>query len=216
MHQIQKTLLKRLLAKNGQKYSELTSGYDFENNIVFHLKQLLGNGYIEKNEDTYILTADGVKEAKNEETGLKMFFLGFLCEDNGKYLLREHTEGKTKFYNLPSGKPHFGEKIEDALARTFFELTGTKLLPENFEYLSLHLKTVKTSKNEVLFDDAFAIYKVTGTDKQTFKLKTGVKWFTLEEIKNLPNRWPEIDLCILKNDKTPYLNYEFNSDYILD
>lgn len=218
MHQIQKTLLKRLLAKSGQKYSELTSGYNFENNIVFHLKQLLGNGYIEKNGEIYNFTADGVKEAKNEETGLKMFFFGFVCEYDEKYLLREHTEGNTKFYNLPSGKPNFGEKIEDALVRTFFELTDLKLKPENFQYLSLHLKTVKTSKNEVLFDDAFAIYKTIITDKQVgdLELKNGIKWFTLEEIRSFSNRWPEIDLCILKKDYCPYLVYQFTSDYTLN
>jgi ADP-ribose pyrophosphatase YjhB (NUDIX family) len=217
MHQIQKNLLQRLLAKNNLKYSELTAGYDFENNIVFHLKQLLGNGHLEKTGNTYTLTADGVRAAKDEGDNLKMFFLGFVCENDGKFLLREHAEGKTKFYNLPSGKPHFGEKIENALARVFKELTGIKLLPENFKHLSLHLKTVKTSKNEILFDDAFAIYKITVSDQQAkeMKLKDSVKWFSAEEIKNLPNCWPEIDLGILKENKDPYLAYEFVSDYIL-
>lgn len=196
----------------------LTAGYDFEENIVFHLKQLINNGFLEKKQDVYTLTAEGVKMAKEEETGLKMFFLGFLCESNGKFLLREHSEGKNKFYNLPSGKPQFGEKIEDALIRSLFELTGLKLKPENFQYLSLHLKTVKTSKNETLFDDAFAIYKVTITEEQSIKIKfkNGVKWFSLEEIKLLPNRWLEIDLCILKKNASPYLAYEFTSDYILN
>lgn len=218
MHQIQKTLLKRLLAKNNQKYSMLTAGYDFEENIVFHLKQLINNGFLEKKQDVYTLTAEGVKKAKEEETGLKMFFLGFLCESNGKFLLREHSEGKNKFYNLPSGKPQFGEKIEDALVRSFFELTGLKLKPENFQYLSLHLKTVKTSKNETLFDDAFGIYKVKIIEDQSIKmeLKKEVKWFSTEEIKLFSNRWPEIDLCILEKNTSFYLTYEFTSDYILN
>lgn len=218
MHQIQKILLKRLLDKNGQKYSQLTADYDFEENIVFHLKQLINNSFVAKKDNIYTLTAEGVKKAKEEETGLKMFFLGFLCENNGKFLLREHTEGQTKFYNLPSGKPQFGEKIKDALIRAFFDLMGLKLEPNNFQYLSLHLKTIKTSQNQVLFDDAFAIYRVIVSDQQAkkTKLKDGIKWFSLEEIKNLPNCWPEINLCILKKDISPYLTYQFTSDYILN
>ncbi len=217
MHPTQKILLKRLLAKNNQRYSSLTAGYGFEENIVFHLKQLINNGFVEKKQNVYTLTAKGVKEAKNEDTGLKMFFLGFLCESDGKFLLREHTKGESKFYNLPSGKPQFGEKIETALTRTFFELTELKLNPQNFQYLSLHLKTVKTSNNEVLFDDAFAIYKVAinGDQNAKMRLKNGIKWFLLDEIKSLPNRWPEIDICIIKKDISPYLTYSFISDYIL-
>ncbi|MBI3558927.1 hypothetical protein HY085_00875 [Candidatus Gottesmanbacteria bacterium] len=89
---------------------------------------------------------------------------------------------------------------------------------ENFQYLSLPLKTVKTSKNETLFDDAFAIYKVTMIKDQNTKmqLKNGVKWFSLEEIKLFSNCWPEIDLCILKKNTHSYLTYEFISDYILN
>jgi ADP-ribose pyrophosphatase YjhB (NUDIX family) len=211
MHSLQKTLLRRLLTKNGLKYSDLTSGFDFEDNIVFHLKQLQSNNLIVKNSDLYSLTAEGLKAAKNEEAGLKMFFLGFLCEYRGKFLIREHSEGETKFYNLPSGKPRFSERIESALARSFMAATG--LETNNFEFLSLHLKTVQTSKGEVLFDDAFAIYKASVA--AAGPLNSGMVWFTPEEIKQLPNRWPEIDICILKKDLRPYLSYQFTSDHIL-
>lgn len=224
MHQTQKILLKRLLLANNQKYSSLTSGYNYEDNVVFHLKQLIYDGFVEKKDNIYTLTVKGVKEITAydisllEDTGFKTFFIGFLCEDSGEYLLKEHLNSKNNFYNLPSGKPRFGEHIDEALVRTFFENTGLKLQPENFEYLSLHLKTIKTSDMAILFDDAFVVYKVI-MDKdlrEKMKLKEEIKWFPLSKIKSLPNRWPEIDLCILNKDHRPYLKYEFNSDYILD
>lgn len=215
MHQIQKTILNRLLTKNHQKYSTLTAGYDFEENIVFHLKQLMVKNLIKKENEFYSLTAEGVKEAKNEVTGLKMFFVGFVCEINGKYLVREHLAGKTNFYNLPSGKPQFGEDINRALSRIFYELTCLKLKPENFNFLSLHLKTVKTSAGEILFDDAFAIYEVKINNAEKIKLKQEIKLLSLEEIKKLPYCWPEIDLCIINKIKKNYLAYEFSTDYIL-
>lgn len=215
MHQIQKTILNRLLTKNYQKYSTLTAGYDFEENIVFHLKQLVTKNLIKKENELYSLTTKGIKVAKNEESGLKMFFVGFVCDINGKYLIKEHLAGKTNFYNLPGGKPQFGESINKALSRIFYELSGQKLQSDGFEYLSLHLKTVKTSTGEVLFDDAFAVYEVKVNNVEKLKLKPEIKLLTLEEIKKLPNRWPEIDICILNQNKESYLVYEFFTKYIL-
>lgn len=223
MHEVQKILLKRLFLHNKQKYSTLTSGYDFEDNIVFHLKQLLNKGFIKKEENFYFITPEGIREitdydlAALEDSGFKTFFIGFLCTDGEKYLIKEHPTENNNCFNLPSGKPRFGEKIEEALIRTFQTNTGLTLNPDDFTYQSLHLKTVKTSEGEVLFDDAFAIYKVgiNEDQKKEMKLHANIKWMSIEEIKKIPNLWPEIDYCILQKDSSPYLTYEFISDYIL-
>lgn len=223
MHKLQKLILKRLLVENGQKYSTLTQGYNFEDNVVFHLKQLITSGFIEKKNERYFITTQGTKEITNydlgtlEDTGFKTFFLGFLCNIDGKYLLKEHLAANQTFYNLPSGKPRFGENIKEALVRTFSELIGLELSSKYFKYLSLHLKTVKTLEGEVLFDDAFAIYEVE-IDlvlKEKMKLDKKIKMFSKDEIKKLKNIWPEVDYLILKNDKSNYKSYEFVSDYIL-
>lgn len=42
-----------------------------------------------------------------------------------------------------------------------------------------------------------------------------VSWKAIDEIKELSNRWPEIDICILENDLSTYIAYEHISDYIL-
>jgi len=224
MHDIQKILLKRLLVQNGQRYSALTSGYNFEDNIVFHLKQLISNSFIKKEGNTYSLTADGVKTIAKfdrvtlEETGFKTFVVGFLCGLNGSYLVKERLAEHGSFYNLPSGKPRFGEPIEEALVRTFEENTKLTLDPADFKYLSLHLQAVKTTRGEVLFDDAFAIYRVsvTSAQKEGMRLQKRISWKTVEEIRALKNRWPEIDICVLKKDVAPYLDYEVISNYTLD
>src|SRR3989344_9113213 len=224
MHDTQKTILKRLLQENGQKYAALTRGYTYEDNVVFHLKQLLSGGLIEKPDGVYSITAKGVKNITKydltglTDTGFKTLFLGFLCNHEAKYLVKEHPQGISNFYNLPSGKPHFGEKIDDGLVRTFTENTKLTLPSINFSFACLHLKTIKTSAGEVLFDDAFAIYKVTLNEAQYHKaeLSPAFHWMSKDEVKDLPNRWPELDICILKNNLEPYLVYEFVSDYILD
>lgn len=223
MHDVQKILLKRLLLQNKQKYSSLTKGYDYEDNVVFHLKQLNINGYIQKMDYYYQITAKGVKKitsydlATIEDSGFKTFFLGFLCSFADLYLIKEHNTGNNNFNNLPSGKPTFGEPINGALIRTFANNTGIKLKPDKFKFLTLHLKTIKTSKGEALFDDAFAIYQVniSKSDKERMQLPKQINWKSIEEIKRLNNPWPEIDIIILKKDLTLYQVYEFISDYIL-
>lgn len=222
MHDIQKILLKRLLQQNGQKYSTLTVGYNFEDNIVFHLKQLTSRKLIEKLHSNYFITAEGVKTITQydlttiKDLGFKTFFIGFLCNLEDQYLIKEHPTEHSNFYNLPSGKPRFGEPIDNALVRTFEENTGITLKPSSFVYKSLHLKTVKTSDGEVLFDDAFAIYQVNIDLKQkdSMKLHKQITWKSTKDIEVLSDRWPELDLLILQGDKTAYLSYEFVSDYI--
>ena len=224
MHEIQKIFLKRLLINNNQKYSSLTGGYSFEDNIVFHLKQLLKKGFIEKTSNIYKISSVGIKEiAKYDlssltDTGFKTFFIGFVCKSGDDFLVKEHPGGKTNFYNLPSGKPHFGEKTEKALIRIFYENTGLEVESNNFKYLSLHLKTIKTSTGEVLFDDAFAIYQVIVNPSHRSKMELGrqIQWMNLEKIRDLTNKWPELDILLVQNNRANYLQYEFVSDYILD
>ena len=223
MHKIQKIILKRLLVKNRQKYSELTQGYSFEDNIVFHLKQSINQKYIEKRGTEYQITTSGVKVITNfdlgslEDKGFKTFFLGFVGKYGDEYLLKEHTNNNQTFYNLSSGKPVFGENISDSLIRTFKENTNLKLSAKDFKYISLHLKTVKTPEGEILFDDAFAVYEINITveQKEKMKLQKNIKWFSLKEIKKLSNCWPEIDILLIKKDYTNYLSYEFETNYIL-
>ena len=229
MHNIHKILLKRLKDKNPQKYSSLTQGYSYEDNVVFHLKKLLEKNLIKKVDSEYLITISGVKEITKydlkdlEDTGFKTFFIGFLCNYKDNFLVKEHPQAQNQvnFYNLPSGKPRFGEAIDSALVRTFQNNTGLKLMSKEFKFISLHLKTVKSSLGETIFDDAFTIYKV-DLNKENFEqlsLEKHIKCLTKSEIAKLKNIWPEIDICILKDsgeELKKYMVYEFVSDYVLD
>ena len=88
MHKLQKILLKRLQLQNNQRYGSLTSGYDFEDNITFHLSKLIRERYINKEQGIYSITLEGIKEiSKYDEIelvygGLKTFFIGLLCADD--------------------------------------------------------------------------------------------------------------------------------------
>lgn len=217
-------MLKRLLGQNRQRYATLTAEYSYEDNVVFHLKQLLAKGLVEKSDQRYAITTKGVKVITEYDlpdlvdVGCKKFRVGFLCQYKGSYLLKEHPAAQANFYNLPSGGPRFGERVEDALVRTFAADTGVTLDAGAFSFYSLHLKTVKTSSGEVLFDDAFAIYAVSldASDYARTKLAKPIFWADTNTIASLPNRWPELDLCILQQDTATYRAYEFTSDYTID
>lgn len=224
MHKIQKILLKRLVVQNNQRYSTLTRGYDFEDNIVFHLNQLYNKKLINKSNGIYSITLDGVKmiagydPVELEDRGIKTFFVGFLCSDNdNNYLIKSHPNSNSDFYNLPSGKPFFGENINDSLVRLFHLNTGVKLYPEDFQFVSLHLKTIKSSLGEIIFDDAFCIYsiQIEPDQKRSMTLYNGVEWKSVNEIEVLSNKWPEIDICIVQKDLATYKSYIHQSDYIL-
>lgn len=223
MHTTQKILLSRLLASGKLSFASLTHDYDYEDNVVFHLKQLRAKQYIDKSESHYEITRGGIKAITHydlptlDDTGYKTVIIGFLCEYEGSYLIKEHPQAGVNFYNLPSGKPHFGEPIERALQRSFMDICGLELNTSAFTFTSLHLKTVKASGGDVLFDDAFAIYHValTGNDQKKFDLPGSIHWMTKEQISTLSNRWPELDICILQNNAVPYRAYTFVSDYIL-
>jgi len=209
MHRTQKVLLKRLAQQNNQKYAALTRGYNFENNIVFHLNQLLENQFIEKEDNTYAITPTGIKET---------FFCGFIVHDgHGNYLLKSHPTAKINFYNFPSGRPMFGEPMEAALVRLFKENTGIEIPSVRFEYKSLHAKIVKTLDGESLFDDGQVMFQVeiTPTEKESMKLLEGVKWYSIQEIKALDNCWPEIKMCLFDDEVVPYASYEIVSNYKL-
>jgi len=152
-----------------------------------------------------------------EDTGFKSFLFGFLCEYEDEYLIKSHPQAESDFFNLPSGQPRLGEPMNEALVRSFNDNVGIKVKPANFKFLSLHIKTIKTSKSETMFDDAFVIYKTTinKEQKNNMKLHKQVSWMSLDKIKKLNNRWPEINDLILSEDTNPYKAYEFTSDYIL-
>lgn len=223
MHTTQKALLKRLVLSGKQKYSALTRGFTYDDNILFHLNQLLKKNLVSKTTAGYRITKAGTQAlykfdfATLTDTGFWSFMCGLICSCGNRYLLKSHSQAINNFFNLPSGQPQLSETIDKALVRLLHQYTGFKAKPTDFNFLSLHLKTIKNTSGEIIFNDAFTVYKITvsPSHKAAMKLHSQVAWYSKEEIKTLPNRWPEIDLCILKKDRTPYRVYSFTSDYIL-
>jgi hypothetical protein len=223
MHLVQKLLIKRLVEENGRSYSSLTKGYDSEDNIAFHLKQLISGNLIEKRDDRYYITPEGItslatfQKTDLQDNRFKLFFVGLVCRCGEEYLIKSHTNAKEVFYNLPSGSPLFGEALEDALPRIFYEVTDLSIPFSAFTFDSLHMKTVKSRDGAILFDDAFGVYTVELPLEQKSKiaLKKGCIWVAKAEVARLENGWPEIALCVLKENWSSYTKYCVICDYVL-
>lgn len=56
---------------------------------------------------------------------------------------------------------------------------------------------------------------VTAEEKERMKLMENVQWISKSEISDLPNKWPEIDLCVVDEPKPGCLAYKIGSDYTL-
>ncbi len=222
MHTLQKLLIKRLVDENGRTFSSLARGYDAEDNIVFHLKRLISGDLVEKHNDKYFITAKGLttlstfQKTDLKDDAFKMFFVGFVCSCGEDFLIKPHESNQQTFYNLPSGSPLFGESLEDALPRIFYDETGLHIPYTDFTFDSLHMKTVITKSGDTIFDDAFGVYKTSITINQKDKMKLQkCIWLDEREIIKLENKWPEIDLCVLKINWKPYCVYSVKSQYIL-
>jgi hypothetical protein len=225
MHETQKTLLRRLVGKDTLNFTQLASGYDSEDNIVFHLKQLVNKQLIKKSKSVYFLTPDGLRESGKfdkqnlADRSFKNVFLCFIISKDGKYLLREHKSETGVFYKFPGAKPFFGETMSETRVRLFNE--ELSILKSNFTprfvYFGIHFKVQKTSTGQVLFDDAFPFYEVNldEVDEANIVLKKQNKWFSKEEIKKLEGKWPEIDICLFEGDSARYREYSFVNDYNL-
>lgn len=225
MHTIQKNLLRRLVGRDDLTFARLTEGYTSDDNVVFHVKQLIQREFIKKVEQRYILTATGLRESGKfdkvtlEDKEFKNIFIGFIISHGEKYMLREHTSINGTFYKFPGAKPFLGEDMAVARVRLLqeeFEILNAIPYPET-EYFGIHFKIQKTSRDKVLFDDALTLYKVdvSAFAEEDLQLKKHNRWFSKEEISMLSGKWPEIDFCIFDPNNAHYKEYSFINDYNL-
>jgi ADP-ribose pyrophosphatase YjhB (NUDIX family) len=133
MHPIRKQILYQLSQANSLTYTQLKPK-DVEGNLfMYHLKLLINESIIEKNQlGLYELTLDGyILMSKTSRTNFRvrdqpLIFTMCICQNhNGEYLLYKRL--RQPFLGLidfPYGKLHLGEQVLDAALRELNEKTG--------------------------------------------------------------------------------------------
>lgn len=132
MHQYEGHILKKMMLGDVLRYRDLKPK-DIESNLfIYHLKNLIKKGLIEKITGGYKLTATGLRFV--DKISLSRFKQRFqpkivnvviVKNKKGEYLL--YFSKRQPFYGLigfPFGKIHFGEKLIESANRELKEKTG--------------------------------------------------------------------------------------------
>jgi hypothetical protein len=208
----QKLILKRLLAINGQKYSELLKCFSPDDKFAYHLKHLLSKGLINKRQGQYYLSKEGMSLTASFDTRTleeiktpHLLFL-YICRHKEKFLLREHfaqDENRQKLFALPFAKPLSGQPLKESAEEEFLRKYGFEA---NFKYrLTYHL-TTRTHQGDLLFDDLYLVFEA-GVKKLPDKMLYQQKkhcWLTKEEMSSLSIH-PYVKRLIIKDDRKPFI-----------
>jgi ADP-ribose pyrophosphatase YjhB (NUDIX family) len=128
-HHLQKSIIRKLLDKNGLKFSELKPK-DIESNLfMYHMGRVKKLGLVEKKDALYRLSSLGKQyvDRVNLDTiefriQPKVITLLALTRPDGKWLFIERKH--QPFLNakgFPSGKVHYSERLQDAATREMKE-----------------------------------------------------------------------------------------------
>lgn len=112
-------------------YADIAKATGMRSNLLnYHLKPLLADGMLEKQDDQYRVTPKGeyflphFKHLQGEER-LKLPVVLFAIEHRGKILLIKRDKRPYQdYWSLPGGKVRYDESIEDAMKRISLRETG--------------------------------------------------------------------------------------------
>ena len=135
-HHIQRDILMRLMKAKSLRFSELKPDGMESNSFMYHLKQLMRDGYVMQNADkSYTLSSTGLSysDSLSLENSLprkqpKMICMIALKNKRGEYLLAQRLmQPMIGSWIFPNGKQHFEESPEEHVARESLQQFGTTL-----------------------------------------------------------------------------------------
>ncbi len=196
LNKIQYAIVRSLFLKDAQRFSELNQDSIANDHFSYHIRTLIGNGYIYKDsEGKYHLTTTGRTSAtllKNDESsyvnqGFVACRVVLTRERNGEkqYLLQRRTAVPYMgSYAEPGGKIIWGEPVLQSAHRNMLEQTGLDCDLE----IKGQVHIIDDFENEVVQDKYFYVIKATNP-KGTLKEfgSTGVNvWMSEKEVKSNP------------------------------
>lgn len=169
LHYLQMQILRKLLFSEGLRFTELKPNENIENNqLKFHIDQLMRDKSIVKDGNLYKLTPSGKEFANRMDTDTtvmkKQGKIGCIqccirtINKEPEFLV--YTRLKHPFYGsqgFASGKVDYGEKTIDCSRRELFEETGLSGEPEIFRIE--HQIVYNKETNELLEDKYFYFHR---------------------------------------------------------
>lgn len=128
-HHIQRDIVKRLLLAEYVRFSVLKPKGLESNLFMYHLKQLIADGLVQKAEPGYTLTPLGKQfvgrvnlESLKIRVQPKILSILMVHRADGKWLLLERLhQPRLHTVGFPSGKLHFGESLLEGAQRELYE-----------------------------------------------------------------------------------------------
>lgn len=206
IHPIQTLILRELLFRPSASYSDLqkSSGLDSDH-FKFHLKRLVDNAYIEKQEQGYRLTVTGKEYANKLDTDRnvlerqpKSAVILVVCREREgvqEFLVQERLKHPYfGFWGFASGKVRWGETILTTAARELEEETG---LRGTFEHRGIyHERVIHEITGEIIEDKIFHMMycdEVSGALLESFEGGRNA-WLTLNTVRSYEKRYKSFDV----------------------
>jgi 8-oxo-dGTP pyrophosphatase MutT (NUDIX family) len=131
-HHIQLGILRQMLLSSESRYSDMKPKNVESNLFMYHLKQLIREGLIEKHDKIYTLTREGKRfadratlETMRIRVQPKIVIVLCIRREDGKWLImRRKHQPFVDYKGFPSGKMHYGETLQQAAERELREKTG--------------------------------------------------------------------------------------------
>lgn len=130
-HKIDLHILKKLMYGKNLGYNEILDKSFPSNSFDYHLKKIIGQGYIRKEEDKYNLTPDGMQfmssidgiSLKDKKKPIVCCFI--LAYDGEKILVNKRLKQPFLGYvGIPGGKLDMGNGLEEQAKEELLDETG--------------------------------------------------------------------------------------------
>lgn len=205
-HDTQVAILHHLLFTPEAAFSELQKGTGLSSDhFNFHIKKLLDEGYVEKNDRTYRLSHKGKEYANRMDTDEKEIekqpkvSVAITLErknDKGEREFLFQQRKKNPYYGFwgrVGGKMRWGESVIEAAKRELKEETG---LEADLEYrLLYHKRDFNKATGKLLEDKIFLCVYATKYQGELIKeFEGGInRWMTDEEFHRQSKRFVSVD-----------------------
>jgi DNA-binding transcriptional ArsR family regulator len=214
-HYIKREIFSKLRQNESVRYSDLVIKTVEPSQFMYHLKELMRMGLVEKVEKgRYRLTKDGIRASqafsstkKNITVSPMTYTLIYARSNKGKWLVLErHKHPYINMYGCISGKVHIDEMLTDAFEREWKDFIGTSIPNRQFKgYASVLI----TDNDEVLTHIAGPVWFVDGIDEDWSEKEavhgqlSWVNWQELDYDKFIPG-WKEI-VDQIESSNVPFL-----------
>lgn len=209
MHWIQKDILKKLAKSKGLRYIELKPDSVDGNLFMYHLKQLISDGYIEKNEKNYSLTKEGKRfvGGTSISTGKqvkqpRVFVMLYCINEKEELLLYKWSrQPYLGHVSLPFSRLRYGQSVTETLKEVIKYKTNLSGQTKHLADIYVLTKDQKTVRSHYLAH-IFLLDKISG--KLTADGLTGQPFWQKPDnySEKLIDGTAEIIKTIEKNDRS--------------